>query len=152
MSREAKIIDTSVLGVEKTINHYESFGWELLSLNGEKIVMSRETQIPVYADLVKNEIKYAELLKEYVEMKYPEKPLPPPPFGIGKFIILFILGIIPGLCYLCYKAKQRSNATVESYRYYTQIERCDKRKEDILKEIDQLVMDSRATFFGKYKV
>ena len=45
MSREAKIFEPNVWGVQETITHYEAFGWELLSINGKQIVMSRENYL-----------------------------------------------------------------------------------------------------------
>ena len=39
MSRESKILKVGAFGAEKTVYHYESFGWELLSLNGDTITM-----------------------------------------------------------------------------------------------------------------
>ena len=83
MSRESKIIRTSIYDAEKTIYHYESFGWELLSINGEQITMSRETQNPVYTDLVKSQAKYESLMQEYQGLQNPVAPAKPAPFKFG---------------------------------------------------------------------
>ena len=53
MSKESRIIKAGPHGTQATITDYECFGWEVLSINGADIIMSRETQNPVYAELVK---------------------------------------------------------------------------------------------------
>ena len=149
MSRESKILKPGIWGVEKTIYHYESFGWELLSLNGNRIALSRETQSPVYKNMVANEAKYAQLVKEYKEMTPPTEPVAPAPFRFGKCCLLLLLLVVPGLVYMGRKSKQkrRHNQAVAAYK--KQLEAFGHRKQAILVEIDKLLRESRATFFGK---
>ena len=73
MSRESKILRAGIYDAETTIQHYESFGWELLSLNGTQITMSRETQNPVYAELVKSQAKYEALYAKYNSIQNPQE-------------------------------------------------------------------------------
>ena len=94
MSRESKILRTSVYDAEKTIYHYESFGWELLSINGEQITMSRETQNPVYTDLVKSQAKYESLMQEYQGLQNPVAPAKPAPFKFGTCLLLLVLAVL----------------------------------------------------------
>ena len=103
MSRESKIIRASVHDAEKTIYHYESFGWELLSINGEQITMSRETQNPVYSELVKNQAKYEGLMQSYIALQRPAAPAKPAPFKFGTCLILLLLAVLPGALYIAYK-------------------------------------------------
>ena len=107
MSREAKILRPGAMGLEKTIHHYESFGWELLSINGDAIAMSRDTQNPVYTTLVRNEIKYNKLVKEYNEMQPPIAPEAPEPFRFGAFVLRLILLLIPGFVYIRRKRQEK---------------------------------------------
>ena len=151
MSRESRIIKPGMWGVEKTIYHYESFGWELLSLNGDRIVMSRETQGPVYDIMVRNELKYIQLINDYRNVEYPEPPTPPAPFSVLKCFGLFLLFIIPGFRYMSRKSKEQRQAIKASNRYHAKVEKCDQQKKDILDAIEKHVLDSRATFFGKTK-
>ena len=81
MSRESIIMKEGPWGAQQTISHYESFGWELMSLNGEQIAMSRETQDSVYGELVKRQAAYEAKLKQYeaierAEVRHPEIPEP----------------------------------------------------------------------------
>jgi len=61
MSKESITFNVPVLRQQAHIHDYECFGWELLSVNGESVTMSRETQTPVYSDLVKYQVRYEEL-------------------------------------------------------------------------------------------
>lgn len=65
MSRESKIFSVGTKAeVSEKVKDYESFGWELLSINGLDVSMSRETQNPVYVHLVKKENEYEETIEE----------------------------------------------------------------------------------------
>ena len=151
MSREAKIIKPGAWDIEQTINHYESFGWELLSIDQDSVVMSRETQSPIYDALLKNEAKYQKLINEYMEMTYPEAPEAHKPFRFGKFLVLFILGVLPGFIYACRKRRQKKNHKKALQRYQKMIEIRDGEKQELLERIEQLVLNSRATFYAKRK-
>ena len=149
MSRESKILDGKAWGVEKTIHHYESFGWELLSLNGNQITMTRETQNPVYADLVKYQAKYEELVCAYRTVRYPEPPEKPTEFKFGLCLFLLVLAVVPGALYIAYKVKKKKEFEEAVKAHVAAKAECDKKKSDILAEIEKTLNDSRATFFGK---
>ena len=150
MSRESKLIKPTVWSAEKTIQHYESFGWELLSFNGDIITMTRETQIPVYADLVKMETKYDELIKKYNSVPYPVKPVAPASFDFGKCCKLLLCLIVPGVIYIVYKNKQK-NAYLEAFgEFNRKVTEYNKERERIAAEIEKLLVDSRSIFYGKY--
>ena len=151
MSREAKIIKPGAWDIEQTIHHYESFGWELLSIDRDSLVMSRETQSPVYDTLLKNEAKYQRLIDEYMEMSYPDAPEAHKPFSFGKFLVLFILGVLPDFIYACAKRRQRKRHKKALERYQMMVEIRDGEKQELLERIEQLVLNSRATFYAKQK-
>ncbi|MBR2612785.1 MAG: hypothetical protein IKC72_06925 [Clostridia bacterium] len=149
MSRESKILNAGLWGAEKTIHHYESFGWELLSLNGQQITMTRETQNPVYSDLVKFQAKYEELVLAYSSVKYPAAPEKPAPFSLKRCLILLLLAVIPGAAYIAYKIVQNNKYKEAVQEYENKKAECNAKKEKIAQEIEQTINDSRATFFGK---
>ena len=149
MSRESKILQAGIWSVEKTVYHYECFGWELLSLNGNQITMSRETQNPVYIDLVKNQAKYEQLVQEYKSLQAPSKPQEPPKFLFGRCCLLLVLGIVPGVLYIRYKINQKKAYKEALARFDNSIEELKNKKEETIAKIDQLLTDSRATFFAK---
>ena len=149
MSRESKILNVPAASAQRTIQHYESFGWELLALNGTQITMTRETQNPVYAELVKYQAQYENLMATYVALKEPTAPLKNPPFHFGKCLGLLLLAIVPGVLYIVYKVKQ-NNAYQAAYEaYQKECEEAKKRKIDLWAEIEKTVNDSRATFFSR---
>ena len=151
MSREAKILRPTVLGLEQTIRHYESFGWELLSINGDAVAMSRETQNPVYPTLVRNEIKYNKLVKEYLEMQPPVAPEAPVPFKLGKCLLLLLLGLIPGFVYMRRKHKDKIQWEATIIRYHKALDRYEDAKKGTLDAIAKLVKESRAIFYKRQK-
>lgn len=151
MSREAKIIKPGAWDIEQTVSHYESFGWELLSIDRDSVVMSRETQSPVYDALLKNEAKYQKLIDEYMGITYPDAPEAHKPFRFGKFLVLFILGVLPGFIYACHKRRQKKRHKKALKRYQKMIEIRDEEKQELLERIEQLVLNSRATFYAKRK-
>ena len=151
MSREAKILKPGEMGLEKTVHHYESFGWELLSLSGDTIALSRDTQNPVYTTLVRNEIKYNKLVKEYNEMQPPVPPMEHARFKFGKFLLLFILGVVPGIIYIGCKIKHKRQNEAANAKYQRDLERFDESKAEALDVIAKLLKESRATFFARQK-
>ncbi len=149
MSREAKILRPGEMGLEKTVHHYESFGWELLSLNGDTIALSRDTQNPVYTTLVRNEIKYNKLVKEYNEMQPPVAPEGPVPFKFGKCFLLLILGLIPGFVYMSRKRKDKLQWQAAMAKYNKALDRFEEDKKETLDTIAKLLKESRATFYSR---
>lgn len=150
MSRESKILKVGAFGAEKTVYHYESFGWELLSLNGDTITMSRETQNPVYTDLVKNESKYEQLVAEYNSVPHPGKPVKPAPFNLKTCGILLLLLVVPGALYIAYKINQNKKYKEAMSAYENAVSAREEKKKGIMAKIDQLLINSRATFFGQH--
>lgn len=143
MSREAKIVySDNFFSTQEKINHYEGFGWELLSINGKQISLTRETQNPIYTELVKNEAKYNELVKEYELISNELNRVYHKPASIKAALILLLLAIIPGVLYIVFKTKDKNakEALKIELRQKLDVKR---------KEIDDLVLLSRATFFGK---
>lgn len=149
MSRESKILQAGVWSAEKTVYHYESFGWELLSLNGNQITMSRETQNPVYTDLVKYQAKYEQLVQDYKNVRDPQQPVKPANFQFGKCCLLLVMFVVPGALYIGYKINQYNKYKEKMVAYEQQLKECQDKRAKISAEIEQLLSDSRATFFGK---
>ena len=149
MSRESKILRPGEMGLEKTIRHYESFGWELLSMNGDAIALSRDTQNPVYTTLVRNEIKYNKLVKEYNEMQPPVAPEAPEPFKRGACFVRLLMLLVPGFVYIRRKRQERLQWEASMVRYNKALNRYEEGKKETLDAIAKLVKESRATFFGR---
>lgn len=164
MSREAKILNaSSAKDTEITVSHYEAFGWELISLNGTQITMSRETQNPVYTDLVKYQAKYEALKEEAAKLKakadalyYPEAPKSVAPIDFGTCLLTFILCVFPLAIYLTYKIlqKKKYKETLALYNgacasidnQYTKL--LEARKA-VLAQMEDVVTQSRVVFFSK---
>lgn len=149
MSREAKIIHATVCDAEKTIYHYESFGWELLSLNGSQITMSRETQNPAYAELVKSQSKYEDLAKQYSALQYPTPPQKNYEFKLGTCALLLLLFVVPGALYIAYEVYKHKQYTESVALYQRQVVSIDMKKKQLMDEMERVALESRATFFGK---
>ncbi len=149
MSRESKIITAGVHNVEKTIQIYESFGWELLSINGSQIAMTRESQIPVYADLVKHQANYEDLLKKYNSITYPSAPQKPEEFEMSKCLIRLVCLIFPGVLYIVDCVKKNKEYEKQRLAHKEAIAAIEKQKKEILAEAEQVALNSRAIFFGK---
>jgi len=139
MSRESKLFSEDRSLVNKRIKEYESFGWELLSINGNDVSMARETQNKVYSELVKNEYNYEDLMGKQRALVKPTKPAD---LSFGTAFILILLAIIPGVLYIVYKnsegKKYRENLSIYETEY-NQLEQ----------EIKTLCEKSRATFFAR---
>ena len=148
MSRESKIIHANLHSAEKTIYHYESFGWELLSLNGNQITMSRETQNPVYTDLVKSQAKYEALMQEYASIRDPNPPARPAEFKLGTCLILLLLAVVPGALYIAYKVKKNQEYKQAVASYESAIAQCKEKRRAIIEEMEKVALDSRANFFA----
>ncbi len=136
MSRESKIINVhSNFDTQTEIKHYESFGWELLAINHTQISMTRETQNPVYPDLVKYEYEYESLCNKINELR---KQIKYKSFSFKKFMQLFILLIFPSVLYVLDldKTKKRNKELNEEIAA-------------AMKEIDDVCNKSKAIFFAK---
>ena len=149
MSRESKILNARVHNAEKTIQHYESFGWELLSLNGSQITMSRETQNPVYPDLVKSQAKYESLLEQYAAVRNPIAPAKPADFSLGTCFVLLLLAVVPGALYIAYKVKKNNDYKAQLNEYSSAMRAADNKRSALIAEMERVALDSRANFFGK---
>lgn len=149
MSRESKILNAGVFSAQETISHYESFGWELLSLNGSQITMSRETQNPVYSDLVKNQAKYEELTLKYLSISDPTAPACPNEFAFGTCLLLLVLGVVPGVIYIAYKINRHLAYKEAMQRYQDEKREVNKERESILAQMQEVALNSRATFFSR---
>lgn len=139
MSRESKIFTETKLGIGNRVKEYESFGWELLSINGTDVSMSRETQNKVYADLIKFEYKYEALREELAALVRPIKPTPINILGAFLGILCFI---VPGVLYIIYKIKK-------SKQYQEELSEFELEYKKLLQEIKKVCEESRSTFFSR---
>lgn len=151
MSRESKILRADALNLppEEIIRHYESFGWELLSLNGNQLTMSRETQNPVYTDLVKFQYLYEQKITELNAMRPPMPPAKPRPVSAGICIVSFLCLIVPCVIYGAYKFTEYNAYREKLKEYQDAANRFSARQSALCSEIEQILQNSRATFFGK---
>ena len=140
MSRESRIFTSNAYQNPQTlISHYESFGWELLSINGNQVTMSRETQVDCYTDLVKYQSQYEQKLQELLAIK---DPVAPAPISGGICFITFLLAIFPLALYLTYKIKKKN-------AYKAVVAENAALREKLTKEMDEIALQSRGVFFGK---
>ncbi len=143
MSRESKLFSVdSKAEVSDKVKDYESFGWELLSINGTDVSMSRETQNPVYIHLLKYEDQYEALQSQLRDLKTRLNNLTYKPISLILCIVLLLLLIFPGVLYIRYKLKEKSNYKKEKQSLLEEINQCEF-------DIKRVVNDSRATFFAK---
>ncbi len=163
MSRESKIIDveTSSLAYlsstrlsgtkyqQDIIQAYESFGWELLGINGDQISMSRETQNPVYAELVQYQAQYEAKIAEIKALGFVDEPEEPDEFDLETFGICLICLIVPALVYAGIKIGQRCAYKKKMEEYELAVAELEKKKNIIREEMKKIALDSRATFFSK---
>ena len=155
MSREAKILETPIWDTQTTVRYYECFGWELLTLNGKQIALTRETQDSVYPALVEKEEISAKILAQYLALRHPDIPDPqmPEPFSLKTCLVRFLLLIVPGVLYIVKKNKEKK-AYAEALAA-TNARRCEaervyeEKKHDLLDELTRNAAESRALFFGK---
>lgn len=149
MSRESKIIIADQFDAQKTISDYESFGWELLSINSNQITMSRETQNPVYPDLVKHQAKYEELLKKYKAVVMPFSPKKPEPFRISTWFKTLICLVIPCVIYTTCKIVQNSKYKKALAEYSGELAKATAKKSQLMEEMEKVALESRTIFFSK---
>ncbi len=148
MSRESKILSVGILGAESVVHHYESFGWELLCLNGEQIAISRETKNPVYNQLVAYQSQYEAKLAEYNRLKVPKAPIKPSPFDTKTFFIRLLLFIIPGVLYFINKNKEQKEYENAMVLYDEEVVKYNAKRDALLADMLQITTESRALFFG----
>ena len=149
MSREAKILNVPMQTAQRTIQHYESFGWELLTINGTQIAMTRETQNPIYDELVKYQAQYEALMVAYMCLTEPKEPESPPAYSFGVCVILLLLGIVPGILYI-QRFKEQSkayDAAVDLYK--KQCEEVKRKKINLWSKMEAIVAESRNVFFTR---
>ena len=140
MSRESRIFQVAYFqNAQEVISNYESFGWELLSVNGDQLTMSRESQIDCYTDLVKYQSQYEEKLKEYLAIV---DPAAPNPITFGGCFWSFILAVFPLAIYLTVKIKKRN-------AYNEAVSNNNARRAKLKSEMDAIALESRGVFFSK---
>ena len=148
MPRESKILNVGALGADSVVHHYESFGWELLCLNGEQIAISRETKNPIYSQLVAYQAKYEAKLAEYNRLKLPKAPSAPEPFSFWAFLWRLFLLIIPGVVYAMKKGKAKREYETDTAIYEEELDKYNKTRDELLGEMTSIAAESRALFFG----
>lgn len=148
MSRESKILSVGTLGADSVVHHYESFGWELLCLNGEQIAISRETKNPVYNQLVAYQTEYEAKLAEYNRLPVPKAPASPDPFKWGTFFLRLLLFIVPGVLYVISKKKELRAYEDDKTLYDDAVIQYNEKRDALLTEMTRITTESRALFFG----
>ena len=149
MSREAKIFEPNVLSVQETITHYEAFGWELLSINGKQIVMSRETQNPVYSELVKYQAEYEKIAAECEKLVEPDFPNKPLPIFAGVCVGTFMLFVVPCALYVTYKILEKKKYNKSLRIYKAAHKNYVERRLELLGKMKAIHAESRDVFFLK---
>jgi hypothetical protein len=139
MSRESKIFTESKANVSKRVKEYEAFGWELLSINGFDVSMSRETQNKVYADLVKFEYEYENLKEQQHALVV---PIPPKPLKALIAFIGLVCFLLPGVLYIVFKILKKKKYNEDLAKYNAEFERLEQ-------EIKKVCESSRSTFFSR---
>ncbi len=150
MSRESKLMTANQNSVQQTISHYEAFGWELLSINGTQITMSRETQHPSYAELVKLQAAYEECVAEYKSLRAPVAPVAPPPINPGTCVFSFICLVIPCVIYVTYKILQKKKYQEAYSLYMLECDAFEQKKKALKDKMEDIVLQGRTAFFAKH--
>jgi len=161
MSRETKILEVERSLIQKGIFHHESFGWEVAYMpypSGSNFILalSRETQNPVYPQLVAYEARYQAVQKEISDLAAELRKLIHirngihiEKFNVGVAILLFILFIIPGIIYV---ANINKNNAIKQKEFDDLSQRIDDIQANIQSletELTDIVNESRATFFAR---
>ena len=149
MSRESKIIQAYDFGVQTTIKHYESFGWELLTINGNQITMSRETQNPVYSDLVKLQSIYEETLAAYNSLRSPIAPLKPARVSIKTLFVSFICLVIPCAIYVTYKILQNKKYKEALAVHMQNMDAYINERQRLRNKMEEVALQGYTTFFSQ---
>ena len=138
MSRESKIIAMTP-NFAVSVKQLEAFGWELFSIADRWIVLSRETQNPVYDELVAHEKKCDSKLNELLSL---HAPLEPKPIKKPLCVLLFCLLVFPGVLYLRYKKAEKA-------KYDAALAAHTQRTDELSDEIKHITEESRSIFFAK---
>ena len=149
MSRESKIMSAVRVNTQTLVSHYEAFGWELLSINGNQVAMSRETQNPVYPELVKHQAAYEEAESEYLAITTPKKPTKPTPIDPATCLWFTLLAIFPVVIYLVVKFNEKNAYEQAMQEYNAAVAECNRKRQEILAKMDQIVLESRTIFFSR---
>ena len=149
MSRESKILQAGIWGAEKTVYHYECFGWELIQIADQKLVFSRETQDDVYPQLVAYESEYNTCANEKRKMNKPNPPLRPAAFNLILCIILFICLIVPGVLYVLNYKKEKESYEARYAQYGKDLAHYNTRTAELTERMANLLLLSRDLFFSK---
>ena len=123
--------------VNNTIKEYESFGWEVLNnqrcqeqevrggliyfVTFNKITFTREKSTPWYDEVTQLEKQHNEINNTIETYKDAEPEYSPVEIYISVSILLFLLGIIPGIIYLTVlisKKKEKRKAFEKELEYY----------------------------------
>jgi hypothetical protein len=139
MSRESKIFSESKALINKRVKEYEAFGWELLSINGQDVSLSRETQNKVYADLLKYEYNYEDQKEKQRALI---KPIKPTKFSLMFAFIGLLCFVLPGVIYIIVKILSNNKYKNDSLQYESEYSKLES-------EIKKICQDSRSTFFSK---
>ena len=151
MSREAKIVFSSVDNMQQNVNHYECFGWELIQIADQKLVLSRETQDDVYPQLVAYESEYNTCANEKRKMNKPTAPNKLAPFNLILCIILFVLLIVPGVLYVLKYNKEKEEYQARFAQYGKDLANYNTRTAQLTERMANLLLLSRDLFFSKRK-
>lgn len=144
MSRETKIFNCKenkiVTSKQDCISHYESFGWEVLQIGETEITMSRETQNPKYAELVKYEDKYNEINQKIIQ-KLSEKQNYKQA-SVKTALILLLIFVVPGVLYITLKtvSKNKINANNQAI---------DNEVFELKKQANETMLASKTLFFSR---
>lgn len=140
MSRESKLFSSrSKAAIGKRVKELEAFGWELLSINGLDVSMSRETQNKVYSQLVKYEYEYETLIEQQRNLV---RPIKPTPYSAFVLLITTLLFVVPAIFYIMYKVEKNKMYTEASKEY-------DVKYKELEDKIKAVCDQSRTVFFSR---
>lgn len=139
MPRESKFFTVpNRRNLSEKVKELESFGWELSSINGLDVMMTRETSNKVYPDLIRYEYEYEALREECNNLEEPMSPN----FSVVLFIIWIILFILPGIIYLIIYlySKQKYMRLYNEYK---------SKYEQLTQQIKEICAKSRQLFYSR---
>jgi len=149
MSKESKIFTATLWNAQETVTHYESFGWELISLNGNQIVMSRESQNPVYPELVKYQGMYEETAAQYSSLQAPTRPAALPSVNYRAAVIGYICLIFPGVLYTVYRVNKKKEYDQAMNEYNEKHAAYQAKRQELLEKMKNIALESRGVFFSR---
>lgn len=121
--------------VEKNVDLYKNFGWELTETKNERVrrgrihknitkyVLARNKDIKNYSTIKQLESKYFKLYDQKQVYK---------PMESGVVFLLFVCFIVPGIIYVCYKENQHNKI----YQYNRKLE---EQMRTIVKQAQSLI-------------